>query len=127
MRSNSETVLAAYRAFNSADKLALDEIFAEDMDWHAPGVGRLSRIARGRDEVFALFAEYAAADSFSAEPVLVAEAPNGQVIALQHNIATLGAKRIEADGCVLFTVRDGRIVEGREFYSNSGDWADFFG
>jgi ketosteroid isomerase-like protein len=50
---NEDLVRRGYDAFASGDMATLNEVFADDIVWHAPGRNDLSGTFRGKDEVFA--------------------------------------------------------------------------
>src|SRR5438477_108133 len=52
---NEELVRKGYAAFLSGDMGALDELFADDIEWHAPGRNQLAGDYHGKEEVFATF------------------------------------------------------------------------
>ena len=50
---NEELVRKGYDAFMSGDMATLNDLFADDIKWHAPGRSQVSGDFRGKDEVFA--------------------------------------------------------------------------
>jgi uncharacterized protein len=50
---NEDLVRRGYEAFGSGDIAKLDEFFADDIVWHAPGHNELAGTFRGKNEVFA--------------------------------------------------------------------------
>lgn len=52
---NEELVRRGYAAFGSGDMATLDQLFADDIVWHAPGRNQLSGTFRGKQEVFDSF------------------------------------------------------------------------
>jgi ketosteroid isomerase-like protein len=50
---NEDLVSRAYEAFATGDMATLNELFADDIVWHAPGRNELAGTFRGKDEVFA--------------------------------------------------------------------------
>src|SRR6266511_5066627 len=50
---NEELVRGGYEAFATGDMATLNELFADDIVWHAPGRNELAGTFRGKDEVFA--------------------------------------------------------------------------
>jgi ketosteroid isomerase-like protein len=53
--ANEILIRSAYEAFSRGDIAGAMAAFAEDILWHVPGRGPLSRDHRGRDEVLAFF------------------------------------------------------------------------
>jgi ketosteroid isomerase-like protein len=56
---NIEQARRGYAAFGSGDLATLSELIADDVVWHAQGVGSLSGDYRGRDQVFGFFGRLA--------------------------------------------------------------------
>jgi uncharacterized protein len=50
---NEDLVRRAYGAFATGDMDTLNELFADDIVWHAPGRNEIAGTFRGKDEVFA--------------------------------------------------------------------------
>jgi uncharacterized protein len=50
---NEDRVRSGYEAFATGDMATLNELFADDVVWHAPGRNELAGTFRGKDEVFA--------------------------------------------------------------------------
>jgi ketosteroid isomerase-like protein len=57
-RVNQELVVGAYSAFAEGDVAAVFEALAEDVLWHVPGRGPLSRDYRGHREVQRFFEHF---------------------------------------------------------------------
>ena len=54
---NVDGIRRVFAAFGGGDKRALFDVIHEDAVWLVPGTAPVSRIYRGRDEVFGLFKE----------------------------------------------------------------------
>ncbi len=52
---NEELIRRGYDAFLSNDMATLNDLFADDIQWHAPGRNQVAGDFRGKDEVFAAF------------------------------------------------------------------------
>jgi hypothetical protein len=50
---NEDLARRGYEAFATGDMATLNELFADDIVWHAPGRNELAGTFRGKDEVFA--------------------------------------------------------------------------
>lgn len=50
-----EGIRRVFAAFLGGDRRALFEVIAEDAEWVVPGTAPVSRVYRGRDEIFGLF------------------------------------------------------------------------
>jgi len=56
---NAERARRGYEAFANGDLATLSELIADDVVWHATGVGPLSGDYHGRDQVFGFFGRLA--------------------------------------------------------------------
>jgi uncharacterized protein len=126
-QQNAERIRAGYEAFNRADIDALTDLFAEDVVWHAPGRGAMAGDYKGRDETFAYFGRlHQSSDGTIRANLRSLVAEGDTVVGRQTNVATRGAKQLNADECLVFEMRDGRIVEGQEFVYDLYAWDDFW-
>jgi ketosteroid isomerase-like protein len=117
---NAEVVRRGYQAFNAGDMATLTELFDENASWHAPGRSPLAGDYDGRDAVFAYFGQLGeqTGGTFQATLELLAESDDGRVVGVHRNTAERDGKRLDVGVCLLFELRDGRIVDGREHFSD---------
>lgn len=125
---NAAIVERGYRAFNEADIETLATIFDERASWHTPGNSPVAGTSVGRDAVFAQFGRYGeeTSGSFRASLREVFESGSGRVVGLHHNTGTRNGRELDTDCCIVFTVEDGRIVEGREHFYDLANWDSFW-
>ena len=125
---NADVVRRGYRAFNAADIKALTELFDEKSSWHTPGRSPAAGDWRGRDAVFRQFGRYGdeTGGTFKAALQDVFASDDGRVVAIHHNSAQRNGKRLNVGCCIVFQVKDGRIVSGREHFYDLHDWDDFW-
>jgi len=109
---NVELTRRGYDAFAKADLAALSELMADDVTWHAPGLGPLSGTYHGRDEVFTFFARLAQETGgtfrLDVHDVL---ANDEHAVALCTLSASRGDKSIEVPVANVSHVRDGKVTE----------------
>ena len=125
---NADVVRRGYRAFNAADIKALTELFDEKSSWHTPGRSPAAGDRRGRDAVFHQFGRYGdeTGGTFKAALQDVFASDDGRVVAIHHNSAQRNGKRLDVGCCIVFQVKDGRIVSGREHFYDLHNWDDFW-
>ena len=125
---NVETVRRGYAAFNSGDMKTLSEIFHESASWHTPGRGTISGDRKGREETFAQFGRYAGdtGGTFKATLKDVLKSDDGRVVGIHQNTAKRNGKQLAVDCCIVFEFKDGRIIDGREYFYNSNAWDEFW-
>ncbi len=128
LHENAEVVRRGYAAFNTGDVEALMQIFDENASWHTPGRGILAGAQKGRDATFAHFGRYAGdtGGTFRAELQYVASDEEGRVIGVHRNSAERNGKRLAVDCCIVFEVKDGRIIDGREHFYDLHAWDEFW-
>jgi ketosteroid isomerase-like protein len=124
---NAEVVRRGYEAFNAGDLPALSELFAEDAVWHAAGSGVLSGTKQGRDAILAYFGELGARSqgSFQAE---VQDIVGGEThtVGLQRSHAENNGKTMDLATAIVFVLRDGKVIEGREYFEDTATADDFW-
>jgi ketosteroid isomerase-like protein len=125
---NAEVVRRGYQAFNTGDIKTLTELFDPKASWHTPGRSPIAGDHQGRDAVFAQFGRYAGdtGGTFKATLKDVLKSDDGRVIGIHHNSAQRNGKRLDTGCCIVFEVRDGRIVEGREHFYDLHNWDQFW-
>lgn len=128
MHKNADIVSRAYAAFNSADIPTLMETFDESATWHTPGSSSIAGATGNRDETFAQFGRYleGTGGTFKAELRYVTSDAEGAVVGVHHNSGTRNGKRLSTDCCITFTVKNGRIVEGKEHFQDQANWDAFW-
>ena len=125
---NAEIVRRGYAAFNAADLETLTKLFDESASWHTPGRGILSGDQKGRDAILAHFGRYGGetSGSFKADLRHVLADDDGRVIAMHHNSAKRKGMRLEADCCIVFEIKNGLVVDGREYFYDLHAWDEFW-
>jgi hypothetical protein len=125
---NVETVRRGYAAFNSADMKTLTELFDENASWHTPGTGLLAGDHKGRQATFTQFGRYGADTEGTFKAVLrsVGQSDDGRVVAIHHNTARRNGKQLEVDCCLVFEFKDGRVIDGREYFFDLYAWDRFW-
>lgn len=109
---NEDLVRRGYDAFMAGDMETLNELFADDIVWHAPGRNALSGDHRGKDAVFAVFAKLAelTGGTFKLE-IHDVLANDEHVVVLARSTAERDGKRLDDNGVQVFHVSDGKVTE----------------
>lgn len=128
MHENAEIVRRGYRAFNEADINTLMELFDENASWHTPGQGSIAGDRIGRDAVFAQFGRYGGETegTFKAELKYVLTDDEGRVVGIHHNSGMRNGKKLDVDCCIVFELKNGRVVSGREHIYDLHAWEEFW-
>jgi len=106
---------------------ALTEIFHESASWHTPGRGPLAGDHKGRDAAFAQFGRYVGetGGTFKATVRQVSKSDDGRVVGIHHNSAERNGKHLDVGCCIVFEVKDGQIIDGREHFYDLYAWDEF--
>lgn len=124
---NAELVRRGYEAFNAGDLAALGELFAEDAVWYAPGSGVLSGTKQGRDAIFAYFGELGARSqgSFHATVLDIVGGEN-HTVGIHQSHAESNGKTLDLGTAIAFVLRDGKVIEGREYFDDTAKADEFW-
>ena len=126
---NEELIRRGYDAFMAGDMDTLNEFFADNIVWHAPGRNQLSGDHRGKEQVFAVFAKLGelTGGTFRLE-IHDVLANDEHAVVLARSMAERGGKRLDDNGVQVFHIQDGKITEqwlhpgdtyaGDEFFSD---------
>lgn len=128
MHKNAEIVRRGYEAFNTADIKTLSELFDPNASWHTPGKGSIGGDRKGLEAVFGQFGRYGqeTAGTFRAELKHVLADDEGRVIAMHNNSGQRNGKHLDVDCCLVFEIKNGRVISGREYFYNLHAWEDFW-
>ena len=114
--ANAALIAGAYDAFSRADLQTVFAAFAEDIFWHVPGRGPLSRDYRGHAEVRGFFDHFMRLSGGTFR-LRVDEvfAKGDRVVVLCTETAQRGGRNWASSNIHLWTVRDGRAIAFREY------------
>jgi len=125
---NIENVRRGYSAFNSGDMNTLTELLHENISWHTPGRSPIAGDHKGRDATFTQFGRYGGETSGTFKAVLksVAAGEDGRIIGIHHNTAKRNGKQLDVDCCLVFEFKDGKVIDGKEFFYDLHAWDKFW-
>jgi uncharacterized protein len=118
-QANQALIERAYAAFSQGDVAAVFEALAEDILWHVPGRGPLSRDYRGHQEVQGFFGHFMelSGGTFRIEVDEVL-AKGDRVIVLVTESARRGERQWSSPQVHAWTVKDGKATV---FWQFQGD------
>lgn len=124
----ADIVRRGYKAFNEADIHALQEIFDEKSSWHTPGRTSIAGDRRGRDAVFAQFGRYGGETNGTFKAALedVFTTDDGRVVGLHRNTGERNGKRLDVSCCIVFELKNGKVISGREHFFDLNNWDEFW-
>ncbi len=125
---NAELVRRGYEAFNAGDMGTLTELFDESASWHTPGQSPIAGDHEGREAAFAQFGRYGGdtGGTFKAELLYVLADDEGHAVGIHHNSAERNGKQLDVDCALVFEIKDGRVVDGREHFYDLSAWDEFW-
>ena len=125
---NAAIIRRGYEAFNSGDMETLTEIFDEDAAWHLPGRSSLAGDHEGRDAAFAYFARLGqeSGGTFQAEVQALIADDADRVVGIQRSTAERDGKRLSVGDCIVFQLKDGRVIDGRDHIDDLYAWDEFW-
>ncbi|MBK8201500.1 MAG: nuclear transport factor 2 family protein [Bdellovibrionales bacterium] len=118
--TSKEVVQTYFDSLASGNLDRLGQLFSEDVIWHQPGHGELSKTYFGKQDVFTLFGQFMniSQGSFKIDGVKSIMVNGDLVTATLHFSAGKPGKNIFMDGVDLMKVQDGKI---KEVWLFSGD------
>jgi ketosteroid isomerase-like protein len=113
---NEKLVRDMYDAFAAADMGTVDQLFADDVTWHAPGTAQHAGLRRGKQEVFASMGQLGELTGGTLRSEVV------DVLANDRRAVVLQVTRAEREGrtalrdeeVIVYEIDDGRITSVRE-------------
>lgn len=117
---NKKVVQSYFDSLANGNLDLLGQLFAEDVIWHQPGQGSISKTYHGKQELFALFGQFMniSQGTFKIDEVKSIMTSGDLVTAILHFSATKPGKSISMDGVDLMKIQNGKI---KEVWLFSGD------
>jgi uncharacterized protein len=117
-----------YDAFNTGDIDTLTEIFDESVAWHLPGRSSMANDYHGRDATLAYFGQLGqkTGGTFRAELERLTADGDDRVVGIQRSTADRDGKHLDVADCIVFTLKDGRVTDGREHFEDLYAWDEFW-
>jgi uncharacterized protein len=125
---NVATMQRAYDAFNVADLDTLTEIFDENIVWHLPGNSSMATDYQGRDAVLTYFGQLGERTdgTFRAELERLMADDDGRVVGFQRSTGDRNGSHLDVGNCIVFTLEDGKVTDGREHFEDLYAWDQFW-
>ena len=117
-----------YAAFNSGDMNTLVELFDESLVCHLPGRSRFAGDYQSREATLAYFGQLAqeTGGTFQAELQHLLADDEDRVIGIQRSTGQRDGKRLDVGNCIVFQLKDGRVIDGREHFHDLYAWDEFW-
>ncbi len=117
--NNVAQIRKGYEAFAAGDMASLTESFHPDAVWNISPAGVITGNYRGRDAIFAFFAQTLQETNGTFRVVPGAFAATGdQVFVQQRTSGERNGRSLQSGAVVVFTVDGGRVREVREYIAD---------
>lgn len=117
----------ATEAFSKGDMDGLRAMFDEDATWHVPGRSPVSGNYKGHSQIFAYFGKLAQLTGGTFKVEMHDCVGNDQhVVGLDRLTATRLGKTLDINLGLVVHVRDGKILEGWDLFSDQYAWDEFW-
>jgi ketosteroid isomerase-like protein len=124
---NAALIVSGYEAFSRGDIQSALATFAEDILWHVPGRGPLSRDYRGRTEVLGFFDHFMRlSDGTFRLQIDEVFAKGDKVVILCTETAHRGRRSWSSSQVHVWTVKDGRAITFREYEGDQQSEDEFW-
>lgn len=126
---NEELVRRGYEAFLSGDMATLNDLFADDIVWHAPGRNQLAGDYRGKEEVLATFAKVfeLTGGTFKLE-IHDVLANDTHAVVLAKATGEREGMKLDDNSVQVFHISDGKVTEQWLYpgdgYANDQFWGE---
>lgn len=127
---NIELVQKYFECLANGNLEYLGELFAEDIVWHQPGHGTLSKTYSGKQELFSLFGKFMAVSegTFKIDTVDAIMNNGDLVTAILHFTAQKSnGQSVSMYGIDLMRIENGHIKEVHLFSENQNSEDEFWG
>jgi uncharacterized protein len=116
---NEDLVRQGYDAFSSGDMQLLRELFHPDIVWHAPGRSQLAGDHQGVDAVLGYFGQTMelTGGNFRVE-VHDVVANDEHAVGLNSVHAERAGRMLEDNNTLVFHIRDGKVTEVWQYWSD---------
>ncbi|MFF1251775.1 nuclear transport factor 2 family protein [Pseudarthrobacter sp. NPDC058329] len=102
-------------------------LFADDAVYHVGGSGGLAGDKQGKQAIMAYFGELFTLSGGTAKVELQdVIAGNRHTVSVQTAEAQRNGKSMQQNGVLVFTLRDGKVTEVREFQEDTAKATDFW-
>jgi ketosteroid isomerase-like protein len=128
-QKNRQIVDAFFQAYGKRDIEGVKLVMAEEAIWHFPGSHPLAGIKRGVGEIVAFFdamGKIMRESNPKIDKLIVAENEDHVIECIHSTTHRTDGIDLDHRACVLWTLKGGKIIEGRHFFSDPGAMDRYF-
>ena len=125
---NAAIMRRAYDAFNTGDMDTLIEIFDDSIVWHLPGRSAIRQRLPGPRRDLGLLRPAGAADRrhLPGRAAALLADDDDRVVGIQRSTGDRNGKHLDVGNCIVFELKDGRVIDGREHFHDLYAWDEFW-
>jgi ketosteroid isomerase-like protein len=118
--ANLDLVRRGYAAFSAGDVDTLRSVLASDVVHSVPGTSQISGDHKGVDSVLAFYGQLAELSGGTMTVELENVLSNGsdQVVSIHRSRATRNGQTLDQRESIVFTIRDGKVIELQDFFAD---------
>ncbi len=124
---NIDRVKKGFEAFAASDVATLSELFDADARWHSEPTGILAGNYKGRDAIFAMFAQVGQETAGTFRSIPTTMAASGDKVFVQCEVTgDRKGRKLKAGEVLIFTLAGGRVREVRLYQEEPAQSAAFW-
>lgn len=125
---NSDLVRRGYAAFDAGDMDTLTQSIDESCTWHSPGKGPIAGDYKGHEAIFGHFGRLGSEThgTFKSNLLHVTESEDGSVVAVHRDTGERNGKRLDVLSCIVYEIKNGKVMDGREYTYDLYAWDTFW-
>ena len=119
--SNEEIINQYFEAYGKHDLNAVKKVMDENVTWYFLGNHPLAGIKKGVNEVIAFFdtmGDIMRKSNPKMEKLITASNDKYFIECQHHSTSRTDGNNIDHHSCVLWTIENGKITEGRHFFAD---------
>lgn len=124
---NALVVRRLMAALSEQNRAEIEAVLDEDCVWRVPGANVLSGVYEGRRAILSLFGKMKRIFTGPARfDVIDITTSPGYAAAYQYGIVEVGGATVRLRECLVYRIKDGRVVEVDEFQSDERAFDEAF-
>lgn len=124
---NADLMRRALDAFSKADIETLGQLIDENAVWHVPGKSIVSGVYRGHAEIFSYFGKVMElTDGTFKTELLDIAVSDERAVNIERMTASRHDRTLDITLALVVLIRDGKMFEVRDFFSDQYAWDEFW-
>ncbi|WP_352127126.1 nuclear transport factor 2 family protein [Mesorhizobium sp. dw_380] len=100
----------------------------ESCTWHSPGKSSFAGDYKGHAPIFGHFGRLGSETqgTFKSNLLQVTESDDGSAVAVHRDTGERNGKRLDVLCCIVFDIKNGKVMDGREYIYDLYAWDTFW-